>query len=268
MAVLLASQQTEKASTKYTWPASLDNVDMTSRDKPAHTTLLPDKDTAHHPEVQKALMSLVLGCMVEQDKSDIMAGISLPIISNLMLPSLVPLNKEESLLFSHIKPLQGDALMRAARIMKTDVSPPKSKGKRKAKSVKWTIPIPTENSTTPPTQEPQWDVQSTSDTYEDLPLSQSLWQMTRVFPTVSEEHLMVALEKHNNNLPTALAWIQSVVDMRDMQQTLIGAFPTALEDEIGDAIREFSGNFILAFSRLQCTHDPTDEWDNIFFIQR
>jgi len=75
--------------------------------------------------------------------------------------------------------------------------------------LQWTDP--------PPTQEPQYDTCSTSDTYEDLPFSQNLRKMMTAFPTMSEEHLSLTLEKQGNDLPTALAWMQSVVDMRHIQ---------------------------------------------------
>jgi len=123
----------EKATTEYTWPDSLLDVDMTSGDEPAHTTLLPDKSITTHPAVQQALTSLALGRTVDQDRDDIMASVPLPIISEPLLPSLIPLNEEESILFSHIKLLQGAALIAAAGITADDlpVAPPTKTNKGK-----------------------------------------------------------------------------------------------------------------------------------------
>lgn len=211
----------DKQTTEYTWPDSLLDVDMTSRDEPAHTTLLPDKAVAKHPAVQCALTSLALGRTIEQDRDDIMTGVQLPIISEPLLPSLVPLNEEESLLFSHVKPLQGDALIAAAGITADDLPatvPKPSKGKQRSNS--WSIPKPSSpisGKMSPHTQEPQYDTQSTSDTYEDLPFSQNLKRMVSAFPNMTEEHLSLTLEKQGNDLPTALAWMQTIVDMRHMR---------------------------------------------------
>ena len=49
--------------------------------------------------------------------------------------------------------------------------------------------------------------------YEDLPFSQNLKKMVAAFPMMSEEHLSLTLEKQQNDLPTALVWMQSVVDI-------------------------------------------------------
>jgi len=112
----------------------------------------------------------VLGRSVSQDGNDILTGVPLPIITNPLLPSLIPLNEEESLLFSGIRPLQGDALIKAAGITRDDLEATqvvKSKGKKRNNS--WTIPAPQSivDDTSPPTQEPQYDMRSTSDTYSE-----------------------------------------------------------------------------------------------------
>jgi len=206
-----------KPTTEYTWPDSLMDMDITSGDEPAHTTLLPDRHIARHPEVQRVLTSLALGRTAEQDRDDIMAGVQLPIISNPLLPLLVPLNEEESLLFSHIKPLQGDALVAAAGITTDNLltKPPKpDKGKQRSNS--WVIPkpkSPVSEEIPPHTQEPLYNTRSTSDTYEDLPFSQNLRKMASAFPNMMEEHLSLTLKKQGNDLPTAMAWMQTVVDM-------------------------------------------------------
>jgi len=219
-AATTAAHSDKHPTTEYTWPDSLLDVDMTSGDEPAHTTVLPDKNTMNHPAVQRALTSLALGRTTDQDRDDIMAGVPLPIISEPLLPSLVPLNEEESLLFSSIKLLQGKALIAAAGITADDlppVAPWTDKGKRRSNS--WVVrgpASPESGMITPHTQEPIYDTRSTSDTYEDLPLSQNLKRMVSAFPNMLEEHLSITLEKHENDLPTALAWMQTIADMKHL----------------------------------------------------
>jgi len=225
-----ATQDTDKPMTKYTWLNSNEDVDMTSGDEPICTTLLPPRNSgaaiptstpaAHpsnenitqHPAVQRAMTSLALGRTVEQDRDDVLAGIPLPIISEPLLPSLIPINEEESLLFSLIKPLQGDALIRAAGITADNVSPVQAKQLKP----RWSIPIvaQTADDDAPlTTQEPTYNLDSDSETYEDVLLSQGLKAMHSAFPDMVEEHLTIALQKHDNDLPSAMAWMRSAVDM-------------------------------------------------------
>ena len=265
----VASQHSDKPTTEYTWPASLMDVEMTSGSEPDHTTLLPDKDVSKHPAVRQALTSLALGRTVEQDQVDIMAGIPLPIISAPLLPSLVPLDEEESILFSSIKPLQGTALVKAAGITAEDVGDlPKTKKKR---SDAWHIPkaaTPVSDEMSPHTMEPQFDTRSTSDTYEDLPFSQNLKRMASAFPSMMEEHLSLTLEKHGNDLPTALAWMQTIAEMKHIRRTLISAYPTASVDEVESAIKLYKGDFMLSFNILGVDHEPTSKWSEFSFVRR
>lgn len=270
-ALPLVTQDEDKQTTEYTWPDVLMDVDLESGDEPAYTTLLPDRHVVNHPEVQQALTSLALGRSVEQDRDDIMAGVQLPIISAPLLPSLVPLNEEESLLFSHIKLLQGDVLVAAAGITTSDLgAAPMRPDKGKKRSNSWTIPAapPALDESSPPTQEPAYDTRSTSDTYEDLPFSQNLKRMVSAFPTMPEEYSSVTLEKHGNDLPTALAWMQSIVDMRHMRRTLLSAFPTASIEEVEAAVKQFKGDFMLSFNILSISHDPTEDWMDFAFARR
>jgi len=261
-----------KLSTEYTWLDSFMDVELTSGNEPTYTTLLPDRHIADHPEVQRALTSLALGRTDEQDRDDIMASVQLPIISNPMLPSLVPLNEEESLLFSHIRPLQGAALIAAMGITADDIrtEPPRAdKGKKRSNS--WTIPDPTSPKSgkiTPHTQEPLYDTRSTSDTYEDLPFLQNLKKMVSAFPSMVEEHLSLTLEKQGNDLPTAMAWMQTVVDMRHLRHTLLSAFPTASIEEVESTVKQFKGDFMLSFNLLDNTHEPMGDWMDFAFAWR
>jgi len=200
-----------------------------------------------------------------------MAGSALPIISMPLLPSLIPLDEEESLLFSHIKPLQGDALVKAAGISLSDLAetaPQPAKGKKHSNS--WVIPTPAPapDGESPRTQEPQFDTQSTSDTYEDLPFSQNLKKLVTAFPAMSEECSSTVLEKHGNDLPTALAWMQSITDVLHARRVLISAYPTAETQEVEDAVRAYKGDFMLAFNLLAHSHEPTEEWADLTFVRR
>ena len=268
----VAAIGSDKHTTEYTWPDSLLDVDMTSGDEPAHTTLLPNKDIAGNPAVQRAMTSLALGRTAEQDRDDIMAGVQLPIISEPMMPSLIPLDEEESLLFSLVKPLQGNALIKAAGITADDLPAPTPKAdKGKGRSNVWTIPettSPESGKITPHTQEPQFDTKSTSDTYKDLPFSQNLKRMVSTFPDMSEEHLSITLEKHENDLPTALAWMQTIADMKHLWCTLVSAFPTASIMEVEEAVKQFRGDFMLSFNLLDSKHEPTADWMDFAFARR
>jgi len=265
-----SSQVDEKQTTEYTWPDSLMDVEMTSGSEPDRTTLLPDKAVHKHPAVQQALTSLALGRTVEQDGSDIMTGAQLPIISDPLLPSLIPLNEEESLLFSNIRPLQGAALIRAAGISAADLDiVPAPKGKKRSNS--WTIPrtkSPVSGQITPHTQEPTYDTQSTLDTYKDLPFSQNLRRMASAFPTMTEEHLSLTLEKHENDLPTALAWMQTIVEMKHLRRTLMSAYPTADVDEVESVVKLYKGDFMLSPILLGDNHEPASSWVDFSFSRR
>jgi len=91
--------------------------------------------------------------------------------------------------------------------------------------------------------------------------------MQAAFLDMTEEHLTIAFQKHNNDLPSAMAWLRSVVDMREMCTTLLSAFPTASTDDVEGAVKEFKGDFMLAFNRLATLHDPTNDWSNMTFVQ-
>jgi len=265
--VAAGSQVDDKTTTEYMWPDVLMDVEITSGYEPEHTTLLPDREIHNHPQVQRALTSLALNRTIEEDRDNIMAGNPLPIISAPLLPSLVPMNKEESLLFSNIRPLQGAALVKAAGVSASDLGMlPKGKGKKRSNS--WTIPkvaSPTSGVITPHTMEPEYDTRSTSDTYEDLPFSQNLKRMVSAFPTMTEEHLSVTLDKHGNDLPTALAWMQTIAEMKHLRLTLLLAYPTASVEEVESTVKLYKGDFMLSFILLGNEHEPTSDWADFSF---
>jgi len=119
-----------------------------------------------------------------------------------------------------------------------------------------------------PTQEPLYDTHSTSNMYEDLLFSQNLRKMVAAFPSMSEEYSSLTLEKHGNDLPTALAWMQTISDMWHMRCTLLSAFPTASISEVKDAVKQYKGDFMLSFSLLSESHDPTEDWMDFTFARQ
>ena len=145
----------------------------------------------------------------------------------------------------------------------------KSKGKKRSNS--WTIPKaaePKSGMISPHTQEPQYDTKSTSDTYEDLPFSQNLRHMVAAFPAMTEEHLSLTLKKHENDLPTALAWMQTIAEMKHLRRTLISAYPSASIEEVESVVKQYKGDFMLSFIHLGNTHEPTSDWLDFSFARR
>jgi len=92
--------------------------------------------------------------------------------------------------------------------------------------------------------------------------------MVSAFPAISEEHLSLTLEKHDNDLPTALAWMQTIVEMKHIRSTLISAYPTATVDEVESAVKRYKGDFMLSFNFLGMDHEPTSEWSEFSFVRR
>jgi len=106
------------------------------------------------------------------------------------------------------------------------------------------------------------------DMYEDLPLSQNLKRMVSAFPNMAEEHLSITLEKHDNDLPTALAWMQTIADMKHLRRMLLSAFPTVSIEEVEEAVKQFRGDFMLSFNLLDSKHEPTGDWLDFAFARR
>jgi len=92
--------------------------------------------------------------------------------------------------------------------------------------------------------------------------------MVAVFPTMMEEHLSLTLEKHDNDLPTVLAWMQTIAEMKHIRSTLLSTYPTAEVDEVESAVKQYKGDFMLSFIRLGVDHEPASDWTDFSYVRR
>jgi len=206
----------------------------------------------------RALSSMALGRTLAEDLMDIEAGISLPALKNPILrnPLLEDGDEDDAILFGHIKPLQGDRLIRVAGVLPEELLP----RPQPATGVS-AAPLPTSESV-PPTQEPSYAVQSPVDTYDDPSLSQSLVHLANLFPSISSETFTLVLNKTNGDLSAASAWMQSVADVTKAKNVLAEAFPNAPSKEVESAVRLCKGDFMLSFYWLSRDHEHTAEWSD------
>jgi len=206
----------------------------------------------------RALSSLALGRTMAEDLMDIEAGIPLPALSNPILrnPLLDGGDEIDIALFGHIRPLQGDRLIRAAGVLPEDLLP----RTRPAAKVS-AVPLQTSDSV-PPTQEPSYAVRSPVDTYDDPSLSQGLAHLATLFPSVSSETFTLVLNKTNGDLSAASAWMQSVADVTKAKNVLVEAFPSAPSKAVESAVRLCKGDFLLSFYWLSREYDHTAEWND------
>jgi len=205
-----------------------------------------------------ALSSLALGRTMVEDLMDIEAGIPLPALENPILrnPLLDGGDEIDAALFGHIRPLQGDCLIRAAGVLPEELLP-RSRPAAKVSA----DPLPTSDSI-PPTQEPSYAVRSPVDTYDDPSLSRSLAHLATLFPSVSSEMFTLVLHKTNGDLSAASAWMQSVADVTSAKSVLAGAFPSAPVKAVENAVRLCKGDFLLTFYWLSREYEHTTEWSD------
>ena len=207
---------------------------------------------------KRALSSMALGRTLAEDLMDIEAGVPLPALENPVLrnPLLEGGDEIDTILFGHIKPLQGDRLIRAAGVLPEELLPrPRTKTK---------VPtplLPTAESL-PPTQEPSYVVRSPASTYDDPSLSQSLAHLVGIFPSISSETFTLVLDKTNGDLSAASAWMQSVADVTKAKIVLAGAFPSAPVKEVESSVRLCKGDFLLSFYWLSREYEHTAEWND------
>jgi len=131
-----------------------------------------------------ALSSMAMGRTLAEDLMDIEVGVPLPSLVNPVLRNPLVGNGDETddLLFSHVRPLQGDALIRAAGVLPEELLPGPP-----AKNPVPSIPAleqsaPTQPSTAPPTQEPSYIVEPPLNTYDDPSLTRSLSHLAGLSP--------------------------------------------------------------------------------------
>jgi len=207
---------------------------------------------------KRALSSMAMGRTLAEDLMDIEAGLPLPALENPILrnPLLEGGDETDAILFGHIKPLQGDRLIRAAGVLPEELLPrPRTRTKAPA-------PLLPAAESLPPTQEPTYVVQSPTSTYDDPSLSQSLAHLAGIFPSVSSEMFMLVLDKTNGDLSAASAWMQSVADVTKAKSVLTGAFPGAPLKEVESSVRLCKGDFLLSFYWLSREYGHTAEWND------
>jgi len=226
---------------------------------PAQATLAPIPiDSA----ANQALTSLAMGRTLAEDLMDIEAGVSLPYVANPVLrnPLLEDADEIDSILFSHIKPLQGSALIRAAGVLPEELlSRPPVAGPVPATPEHI---VPTQASSAP-TQGPSYVVEPPTDTYEDPSLSRSLAHLAGLFPSVSSKTFTIVLNKVNGDLSAASAWMQSVSEIEEAKKVLMKAFPDAPLREVESSLRHYKGDFLLSFYGLARSFAHTEEWNNL-----
>jgi len=196
---------------------------------------------------------------------DIEAGIPLPSLADPVLRNPLVGNGDETddILFSHIKPLQGDALIRAAGVLPSELLPT-----RPAVAPAPPLPAPepsapAQSSSAPPTQEPSYIVVHPLDSYDNPSLSESLSHLAGLFPSVSSETFTIILNKVDRDLSAASTWMQSVSDVTKAKDILVKAFPDAPEKEVKRSIRHYRGDFMLSFYRLSRVFAHTEEWNDL-----
>lgn len=279
-------------TTTFTWPNSSEDVALVPTPPaepapphpvPAEKPVVPAEPLFFSPSpptvlaplprdsaVSRALSSMAMGRTLAEDLMDIEAGVPLPQLSTPLLrnPLLVDATEEDILLFSHIKPLQGAALARAAGVLPEELLPQP----RPTKEVPAPPPPPAVEpvlpDSAPPTQEAPFSRDPPSDTYEDTTLSQNLAHLAGLFPSASSETFTIVLEKTNGDLAAASAWMQSVTDVHRLKGVLMGAFPDAPESAVEKSLRHYKGDFLLSFYGLTRNYKQTEDWADFKRISR
>jgi len=208
---------------------------------------------------------MAIGRTLADDLMDIEAGVPLPYMENPVLrnPLLDGADEVDSLLFSHIKPLQGDTLIRAAGVLPEELLPgPRMAGSAPAAPVP-EQGVPTQSSTAPPTQGPSYIVTPPLDTYDDPSLSRSLAHLAGLFPSVNSETFTIVLNKVDGDLSAASTWMQSVSDVTKAKEVLTKAFPAAPMKEVESSLRHYRGDFLLSFYGLARTFEHMEEWNDL-----
>ena len=227
-----------------------------TRDTPAH---VPMDSTAG-----RALSSMALGRTLAEDLMDIEAGIPLPTLASPMLrnPLLEDADEIDAILFSHIKPLQGAALIRAAGVLPEELlSRPSAAGPVPAAPAPERA-APTQASSAP-TQGPSYIVEPPADSYLDHSLSEKLAHLAGLFPSISSEMFTIVLGKVDGDLSAASSWVQSVSDVTKAKEVLAKAFPKAPVKEVESSLRHYRGDFLPSFYGLARTFEHTAEWNDL-----
>jgi len=269
-------------SSTYMWPDSLLDIAPEpappaapaaipeAPSEPLFLSPLPPADVAPVPIdslANRALSSMAVGRTLAEDLMDIEAGVPLPSLMNPVLPNPLIGNGDEidDILFSHIRPLQGDALIRAAGVLPEELLPRPTKA---APAPPSPPPAPeldasTQSSSALLTQEPSYIVAPPSDTYDDPSLTNSLAHLAGLFPSVTSETFTIVLDKVKGDLSAASAWMQSVSEVTKAKEVLSKAFPFAPVKEVESSLRHYKGDFLLSFYGLARAFEHTAEWNDL-----
>jgi len=212
----------------------------------------------------RALSSMALGRTLAEDLMDIEAGVPLPTLANPILrnPLLENADEIDTILFSHIKPLQGAALIRAAGVLPEELlSRPTVAGPVPVAPIP--EPVAPTQASSAPTQGPSYIVEPPADSYIDPSLSEKLAHLAGLFPSISSEMFTIILDKVDGDLSAASSWMQSVSDMTKAKEVLVKAFPKAPVKEVESSIRHYKGDFLLSFFRLSRVFEHTAEWNDL-----
>jgi len=275
----LPAQATQ--SSTYTWPDSLLDVALepAPADAPAAAPEAPSDPLFFSPSplaalapipvdsmANQALSSMAMGRTLAEDLMDIEAGIPLPSLVAPVLPNPLVGNGDEidDILFSHIRPLQGDALIRAAGVLPEELLPrPKRRAAPAPSPPTLEVDAPSQSSSALQTQGPSYIMAPPTETYDDPSLADSLAHLAGLFPSVSSETFTIVLNKVNGDLSAASAWMQSVTEITRAKEVLSKAFPTAPEKEVESSLRHYKGDFLLSFYGLARSFEHTEEWNDL-----
>jgi len=279
-------------SSTYTWPDSLLDVALEpvpptaptspQQPPPAAVAAAPSEPLFFSPSppaalapipadsaAKRALSSMAMGRTLAEDLMDIEAGVPLPSLVDPVLRNPLVGNGDEidDILFSHIRPLQGDALIRAAGVLPEELLPGPCAEVPAPPSPDLAQTAPTHASSAPPTQEPSYVTEPPVNTYDDPSLSQSLAHLAGLFPNASSETFTIVLDKVNGDLSAASAWMQSVTDITKAKGILVKTFPSAPEKEVESSLRHYKGDFLLSFYRLARSFEHMKEWNDLKYAR-
>ena len=264
-------------SSTYTWPDSLLDI-APAPAPPAAPTAVPSEPLFLSPSppavsapvpadslANQALSSMAMGRTLAEDLMDIEAGVPLPSLVNPVLPNPLVGNGDEidDILFSHIKPLQGDALIRATGVLPEELVPRLRKASPVPSPPAPELDAPTQSSSALLTQEPSYIVAPPSDTYDDPSLTNSLAHLAGLFPSVTSETFTIVLDKVKGDLSAASAWMQSMSEVTKAKEILSKAFLSAPVKEVESSLRHYKGDFLLSFYGLARAFEHTVEWNDL-----
>lgn len=93
-------------------------------------------------------------------------------------------------------------------------------------------------------------------------LTSGLAQLHSVYPALSEDFLLAALEQHEYDPAAALGWLVSVNDINILTAAMMDAFPSAPKQTVNRLVQECGGDLSAIWSTLSQSY--TLAWTNQF----